>query len=254
MSDNEVKLLQQTPMLDFGNPAIGDLIEKRRWRQLSRYDRIGAAYEFVRNEIAFGYNSADEIAASRVLADGYGQCNTKATLLMALFRALEIPCRLHGFTIHKSLQRGVMPELVYRIAPGNIVHSWVEVLYNDKWINLEGFILDDAYVASLQAACEESSICAFGAGTDRLMDPQTSWNGTDTYIQRTGINADLGLFASPDEFYGSHSQQISGLRRLAYVYFIRHWMNRRVANIRAGAVPKLPTGRPHMRSQGAELM
>ena len=50
------------------------------------HDRIGAAYAFVRDEIAFGYNLADDLPASRVLEDGLGQCNTKGTLFMALLR------------------------------------------------------------------------------------------------------------------------------------------------------------------------
>jgi transglutaminase-like putative cysteine protease len=65
-------------------------------------------YDFVRNEIAFGYNAGDELPASAVLADGIGQCNTKATLLMALMRAVGIACRFHGFTIDKPLQKGAI--------------------------------------------------------------------------------------------------------------------------------------------------
>ncbi|MEX3008664.1 transglutaminase family protein [Hoeflea sp. TYP-13] len=242
MNETDTRLLQETPLLDHGNELIRTLIAERGWLALDDYNRIGAAYDFVRNEIAFGYNASDDIAASKVLSDGYGQCNTKATLLMALFRALGIACRLHGFTIHKSLQRGVVPESVYRIAPQDILHSWVEVLHGSRWINLEGFILDDRYLASLQTHCvkESGSICAFGAGTDNLQEPGTRWMGKDTYIQRTGINADLGVFSSPDEFYREHRQNISGLRELAYRYFIRHWMNRRVARIRAGKLPFLP--------------
>lgn len=67
----------------------------------------GAIYDFVRNDIAFGYNSSDDIKASAVLADGYGQCNTKGTLLMALLRKAGIPCRLHGFTIHKNFRQAL---------------------------------------------------------------------------------------------------------------------------------------------------
>ena len=124
---NETALLDATPLLDFRAAGIVGLIEDRGWLRLSEQDRIGAAYDFVRNEILFGYNGADDIPASRVLADGYGQCNTKGTLLMALLRALGVPCRLHGFTIHKALQRGVVPEAIYPIAPTEILHSWVEV-------------------------------------------------------------------------------------------------------------------------------
>jgi hypothetical protein len=49
-------LLAPTKLLDFNAAPIAHLIESRSWRDLSEYDRIGAAYDFVRNEIAFGYN------------------------------------------------------------------------------------------------------------------------------------------------------------------------------------------------------
>lgn len=98
------RLTHSTPLLDFTHPAIERLITERRWRDLDIYQRIGAIYNFVRDEIEFGYNVRDNLRASHVLADGIGQCNTKGTLLMALLRAVEIPCRFHGFTIDKSIQ------------------------------------------------------------------------------------------------------------------------------------------------------
>ncbi|WP_299425718.1 transglutaminase family protein [uncultured Shimia sp.] len=235
--------LQPTPMLDFNTPAIQTLIRARNWRDLPPSERIGAAYDFVRNEIKFGYNTRDTLPASAVLQDGYGQCNTKATLLMALLRALDVPCRLHGFTIDKSLQRGVVPEAVYWMAPQNILHSWVEVQFDGQWLNLEGFILDQQVLAALQAAFPgRSSLCAYGAGTDCLQAPDVEWQETDTYIQKTGINNDFGVFASPDAFYAAHQQDLNGLRGLLYRSFIRHWMNRRVQNLRQGVVPSIPGG------------
>ncbi|WP_052261640.1 transglutaminase-like domain-containing protein [Leisingera sp. ANG-M1] len=237
------ELLSETGMLDFKSPAIAALIAERGWQQLPLEQRIGAAYGFVRNEIRFGYNASDTLKASQVLADGYGQCNTKAVLLMALLRGLGIACRLHGFTIHKSLQRGVVPEAAYWMAPENILHSWVEAEFNGAWVNLEGFILDDAVLASLQAAFPgRRSLCAYGAGTDCLQAPQVGWRGTDTYIQKTGINADLGVFAAPDDFFAQYRQDLSGVRGLLYRYGLRPWMNRRVAAIRRGRVPVIPGG------------
>lgn len=102
-------LLAPTPILNFDHPSIARLVKDKGWNTLSAHDRIGAVYDFVRNEIAFGYNRSDDITATGVLADGFGQCNTKGTLLMALLRAVGVRCRLHGFTIHKALQRGVIP-------------------------------------------------------------------------------------------------------------------------------------------------
>jgi len=235
------RYLQATQMLDFNTAAITALIQSKGWEGLSLQDRIGAAYDYVRNDIAFGYNSYDTLPASKVLADGYGQCNTKATLLMALLRALEVPCRLHGFTIDKALQRGVVPKAVYWMAPQNILHSWVEVLVEGTWINLEGFILDQPVIDALQQKFpERQSLCAYGAGTDCLQDPQVEWQGKDTYIQKTGINQDFGLFDAPDDFYAANMQELTGLRGLLYRNGIRHWMNARVAKMRRGQVPDIP--------------
>ena len=235
-------MLQETPLLDYSTDTIQSLISDRRWKELEPIERAEAVYEFVRNEIAFGYNGDDALAASKVLRDGYGQCNTKTTLLMALLRAMDVPCRFHGFTIHKSLQRGIVPELVYPLAPTDILHSWVEVLLDGKWVKLEGFILDDAVLASLQTTFpDQSGICAYGVGTDNLHDPDVRWSGKDTHIQRTGINFDFGTFPSPDAFYTEH-RQLRGIKGLVYCFLIRHWMNARVERIRRGNVPNIPDG------------
>ena len=79
-------------MLDYSNANIQKLIQARAWQKLDTFGCIKAVYNFVRDEILFGYNIDDAIPASKVLADGYGQCNTKGTLFMALsvFEALDI--------------------------------------------------------------------------------------------------------------------------------------------------------------------
>ncbi|TFL19462.1 transglutaminase-like domain-containing protein [Jannaschia formosa] len=238
---DKTRLLDPTPLLDFRSEGIVRLIDERGWRALTEHERIGAAYDFVRNEILFGYNRADDIPASHVLADGYGQCNTKGTLLMALLRALDVPCRLHGFTIHKALQRGVVPEAVYPIAPEEIVHSWVEVLTGGRWIELKGFILDSAFLGSLQQAFGDTeSLCAYGAGTDCLSAPPVEWTGGNTYIQKTGITRDFGTFDTPDLFYGKHRQAFGPLRDAIYRRIVRHWMNARVRAIREGSLLPVP--------------
>lgn len=228
-------LLQPTRLLDLTAGSVQHLIDRRGWRDLGEHDRIGAAYDFVRNEIRFGYSRQDEIPASAVLAVGYGQCNTKATLLMALLRALDVPCRLHGFTIRKALQRGVVPELLYALAPAEILHSRVEVRTAGTWLNLEGFILDSAYLDRLQTAFPGfEGLCGYGAGTDQLSAPPVAWRGEDTYIQKTGIARDLGTFGTPDDFYRQHRQEFGRLRGWLYRRVIRHWMNARVSAIRSG--------------------
>ena len=161
------KYLKETKLLDYNNKNIQELIKKRNWKFLDDYQKIEKIYNFVRDEINFGYNVSDDIPASKILFEGYGQCNTKGILFMALLRGVNIPCRIHGFTINKKLQRGAMTGIVYKLAPKDVIHSWVEVLYEGKWYELEGFILDKQYLNKLQKKfgnCK-NDFCGYGVAT-----------------------------------------------------------------------------------------
>jgi transglutaminase-like putative cysteine protease len=161
------KHLSPTPLLDYEDPVLRNLIAARDWTSLEEDARIGAIYDFVRDEIGFGYNTSDDLPASAVLADGYGQCNTKTTLLMALLRGVGIPCRFHGATIHKELQKGVVEGFFYRLAPESIIHSWAEIQFDGNWVGLEGVILDAVYLDGLRAtvAKDGGAFLGYGAGT-----------------------------------------------------------------------------------------
>ena len=232
--------LVSTPMLDFESPTIQALINKQQWRSLSPYDAIGAVYDYVRDQLAFGYNQSDTLTASAVLKDGYGQCNTKGTLLMALLRALGIECRLHGFTIFNALQKGAIPNYLFVLAPKRIIHSWVEVKFNDQWLNLEGYIIDQAYLTQVQATFADQcqSFSGYGIATPCLASPNVHWQGQSTYIQKEGIADDFGLYEQPDEFYKVHGSNLSGLKRWLFAYGFRHLLNMNVNHIRKGKVLK----------------
>ncbi|MCR4703243.1 MAG: transglutaminase family protein [Saccharofermentans sp.] len=228
------RYLCRTAMLDFDDPSIQDLIEERGWRSLPKSERVRSIYDFVRDEILFGYNIDDDIPASKVLSDGYGQCNTKGTLFMALLRACGIPCVVHGFTIDKKLQKGAMTGFVYRNAPDNVFHSWVEVCVEGNWYELEGFILDKPYIRSLQRINSDckGAFCGYGVAVKDFQHPVIDFNMNNTYIQSEGINRDFGVFDSPDEMLKEHHQDLSPAKRFAYRHLGRHLMNRNVKSIR----------------------
>ncbi len=228
------RYLAETKMLDFSSPALQSLIKERGWHSLPESERIRAIYDYVRDEILFGYNTDDSIPASGVLADGFGQCNTKGTLFMALLRACEIPCRVHGFTIDKRLQKGAMTGLVYLLAPKDVFHSWVEVLLDGTWYELEAFILDKAYLEKLQAAHADCSgaFCGYGVAVKDFRHPVIDFNRNNTYIQSEGINRDFGVYDSPDELLKEHHQNMSPLKAFVYRHIGRHLMNANVARIR----------------------
>lgn len=230
------RYLKETRLLDFNHPSLTELVRSRGWVVLSQYERIARIYDFVQNEVAFGYNEGDDIPASQVYADGYGQCNTKGTLLMALLRRCGVACRFHAFTIDKELQKGAISGLAYNLAPRNIIHSWVEIWFENKWVNLEGFILDLPYLKSVQArfSTVEGEFCGFAVATQNLKNPPIEWKGADTYIQKEGINHDYGVFDDPDAFYERHGANLSGIKRFLYRHVVRKWMNSNVSRIRLG--------------------
>jgi hypothetical protein len=230
------RYLTATRLLDFNEPKLTGLVTERGWASLPEYDRIARIYDFVQNEIAFGYNEADDIPASQVFSDGFGQCNTKGSLFMALLRRCGIPCRFHAFTIDKRLQKGAVSGLAYHLAPRSIIHSWVELLFEGRWINLEGFILDRRYLASVQEhfSSIEGPFCGYAVATANLQSPPIVWAGSDTYIQKEGINHDYGVFDAPDDFYAKHGANLHGIRRLLFKHVVRTWMNGNVARIRCG--------------------
>ncbi len=230
------KYLKETNMVDYSNVKIQQLIEQRKWKEFSEFERLKSIYNFVRDEILFGYNTDDSIPASKVLTDKYGQCNTKGTLFMALLRACGIPCRVHGFTIDKKLQKGAMTGIVYRNAPNDIFHSWVEVYSEGKWYELEGFILDKDYLQKLRAKFSDcsGSFCGYGVAVKDFKEHVVDFDRNSTYIQSEGINHDFGIYDSPDELLKEHHQEMSKIKAFAYRHLGRHLMNHNVKKIRNG--------------------
>ncbi|MFC4307166.1 transglutaminase-like domain-containing protein [Cohnella boryungensis] len=228
------RYLEETALLDYFHPHIQQIISAQGWTRLTKKEQILGIYNYVRDTILFGYNRADDIPASEVLMNGYGQCNTKGVLFMALLRAVGVPCRMHGFTIHKQLQKGAMKGWYYGLSPKEILHSWVEVFHENQWLNLEGFILDIPYLTKLQSKFKdcEGSFCGYGIATDNFQSPAIYWNENDTYVQKEGIARDLGIYESPDDFFARHQQNLGTIRRGVYQSLVRHLMNRNIRQIR----------------------
>ena len=154
---------------------------------------------------------------------------------MAILRACNIPCRIHGFMIDKILQRGAMTGLVYALAPKEVFHSYVEVYVNNTWYELEGFILDCKYLNALQNMFKhnaDGSFIGYGVATNNFLNPQIEFNSCNTYIQKEGIIKDFGIYESPDDLLKDHGQKMNIIKMWMYKHIGRHLMNKNVKRIR----------------------
>lgn len=211
-----------------------ELSARKKWNDLDEYDKIGAIYDFVQNEILLGYNKYDYLTATQVLEDGYGQCNTKATLLMALLRGAGVACRLHGTRVTKEFQRSLMPKVMAKLAPPLIVHTWAEVYYNGEWLSLEGVIADKAYVKGLKKMFPDykGKFFDYAVAVKDFGNLQIDWKGENTTVQQQALVKDFGVFDNPDEFFATHKQEYRGLKKFGYEHLGRKIMTRKVAKIR----------------------
>ena len=183
----EDRYLRPTALLDFGSPRLGEILARHSWAALPEQERIGAVYDFVRDEIPFGYNSSDDLPASAVLADGYGQCKHQDDAADGTLRGSGIGCRLHGATIDKELQHGVMVRPLYWFAPASIIHT-PRCSYGGRWVGLEGVILDAAYLSGVRAHRLLRTIPRLWRGHRRPGGTPVRWCGIEfTVIQATGI-------------------------------------------------------------------
>lgn len=225
---------EETKMLNYHSADIQELICRREWNRLSEYDKISEIYKFVQNEILFGYNRSDLLTAEQVLSDGYGQCNTKATLLMALLRAVDIPCRLHGFEVSKCFQLGATNRLISFLAPSRIIHTWAEVLYQGQWLALEGVITDIYYFEAVKAKYKniKKDFKRYAIATENFETLSIEWHGNHTYVQSAAIITDFGIYTDPDAFFREHNQHLSKVKNFMYVHLGRKIMNNNVAKMR----------------------
>ncbi|MFZ5645892.1 MAG: transglutaminase-like domain-containing protein [Bacillota bacterium] len=226
--------LRETHLLDYNHPKIQQLVNDRKWSEKDEFEKIKQIYSFVRNEIVFGYNSKDEFKASEILEQGYGQCNTKSILLMALLRVVGIPTRIHGFLIDKTMQKGALVGLTYLLAPSKITHAWVEVYYNGNWIALEGVIPDDNFYNAVKNKLQKRKDGYYGyaiAVRDKCAD-NLCFVGKDTYSQSLAITDDCGIYDSPELFFEKYNNTPTPFKQFLFEKILSKRLNRRLEKIR----------------------
>lgn len=227
--------VEASPLLDYTHPSIERLIESKGWHTIKDgATLIQDVFLFVRDEIAYGYTKSFSIPASQVLCDRIGNGITKSTLFMALLRAVGIPCRFHAITISKVIFRGLLSGPIYKIADKQPFRAWVEVLYKDKWYQLEGHIIDTPYIQKLQQKYpnQKGSFYGYGIAVIDFKNLDNRWGYNHGCIQNRAINTDLGTFETPDMFFSTQPEAEHYAKALRYQTIICNNLNRSIKALR----------------------
>ena len=128
--------LKPTSIVDSDHPLIKDKAQEITKGQKEVIEKARSLFYFVRDHIR--YNAylprylPEHFRASNTLARGEGFCIQKASLLIALSRALGIPARFH-FVI---LRNHVLPEKIAELLVSNVIpdHGFVEFYLDGKWV------------------------------------------------------------------------------------------------------------------------
>ncbi len=147
--------LRPTKFIDFDKPELSSLA-KKLVEGVSPADTTEQArrlFYFVRDKIRYkiflGIPMRRDMRASETLKRGEGFCITKATLLVALARAVSIPARLHFADITNQL----LSDNVRKMMGTNlfVFHGYSELFVNDEWYKVTpafdlGLTLDKGYI------------------------------------------------------------------------------------------------------------
>lgn len=207
--------------------------------------RLQRIFRYVRDDVKFGFPAnGDFVRASETIVLGYGQCNTKTTLFLALCRALDIPARIHFSLIKKEIQRGLFTGLEYALLPEQLSHSWVEVQVEGSWRRLDAYINNRPFYQVGRKLLRErdwttgfSISCANGAsGIEFDLDDEN-------FVQMDAVVEDHGIWIDPADYFasGGYKNRPNALRRLAYRLRIGG-INRKVDALRSHCTTGLCEG------------
>lgn len=231
----ENQYLRPTPLLDYESPILQTLVQQKGWKNLSSISaQIDAVYTFVRDAIPFGYSKAFAISGSEVLKLGLGNCLTKTILLMTLLRAVGVPCRMKAGMVDKVLHRGLLGSLAYRLSPDTLFHGWVNIFYNDRWIEIGGHIVDRPYLLKLLAKYPDymGSFYGYGIAVLNFRNPPIHWEEGDTFIQSKARAGTLGTYDDPDAFFQAYPEAQERTRSLRYQKILRPTLNKSIVKLR----------------------
>lgn len=200
---------------DYLHPSIQRKAQQLTADQVTQMDKLERIFLFVRDEIQFGFPPKwDAVKASETLVYKMGYCNNKATLMVALCKAVDIPARIHTGLINIEIMRGIFPSFVFWFLPAAGGHSWVEVKINDHWLPVDSYIIDKVYYIHALHKFEESGKTSAFSISHAKGTSSCEFNfGEKGFVQMGAVLEDHGVwddfsdYMSSDKYIGMSSMQ-----------------------------------------------
>lgn len=180
----------QAPKLRLRAHALTQLCKSEREKAL-------AIYGFVKR-IPFAKPLKLRMHTSReVMSAGRGDADDKATLLVALMRASNIPIRLRYIQLQGAIMRGLTTHFASAGRP------LAEVWLNDRWLRTDTYIFDAAYMA---AARQRLKVNGWDWGYGIHREGHAIWTAaSDAFLGGCAtaldpmVISDLGVYSDPLE-------------------------------------------------------
>ena len=226
-------------LADHLHPDIQALAQRLTATADTPQEKLERCFFYVRDSIPFAFpENGDFVSAAETVKLRHGQCNTKATLLLALCRAAGLTARIHFSLISKEIQKGFFTGLAYWLLPSKVSHSWIEVQIDGRWHKIDTFIND---IDLFLAAKERLKALGWTTGYSvALKDGDASASldlESDAYQQMAAVTDDHGVWDDPAAYYASplYENRPDGVRLWIYHRLISG-INQRVADLRNGVL------------------
>jgi hypothetical protein len=130
----EEEYLRPTRSVQSDHPEIVECA-KRLSHGLSTEQAVKNIYLFVRDQIKW---TVEELKpAIEVLRSKKGVCFNKASLQIALLRAVGIPARYRLEEVSSLALKPYLPRELYELLPKTVVHALAEVYLNERWLGCD---------------------------------------------------------------------------------------------------------------------
>ena len=222
-------------LVDYDNPVVKNKALILTKRHEKTEEKIEAIFYYVRDDIKFQFpDEGDFVPASQTIKYGYGQCNNKTILYLALCKAIGIEARSHFSLIDKKIQRGLIKGLFYWIIPQKISHCWLEVKVNDWWFPIDSYINDTEYYNVAKKKLRERG---WNTGYSIACSKNESSIELDfdneQFVQMDAVTDDHGVYDDPMDYYKTpkYKNRPNALTLFIYKIFIRG-VNNRVKKMR----------------------